>query len=287
MLTARGLGADTTRVRMVLLASTVSVVGIGCAPALREPRSVSALASASNSGEPAGKARQGDVAASARQLCSEAREAYARRPDLASVKRAESLFLEAAVADGASIEGLVGAVEVKGWLVEHERDGDTRAALARSAVEAAQWCDRRAPGHFECDYALALGLGLQARENPSTANDALKIIVERLRGAIRKDARLDRGGPHRVLALLLLRAPGWPAGPGDPEEALAQARAAVALFPDFPPNQIVLSEALRANDLTAEARAAAERALTLAARATGEPDAHDWSAEAAAELGKQ
>ncbi len=276
-----------SRVRMLLLASTICLVGIACAPALREPRPVSALASASNGGEPAGKTTAGDVAAHARQLCSQAREAYARRPDLASVKRAESLFLEAAVADGTSIEGLVGAVEVKGWLVEHERDGDTRAGLARSAVEAAQWCDRRSPGHVECDYALALGLGLQARESPSTANDALKIIGERLREAIKKDPKLDRGGPHRVLALLLLRAPGWPAGPGDPEQGLAQARAAAALFPDFPPNQIVLSEALRANDLAAEARTAAERAVTLAAQATGEPDAGDWRADATAELGKQ
>ena len=203
------------------------------------------------------------------------------------MKRAESLFLEAAEADAVSVEGLVGAVEAKAWLVEHERDGNARAALARSAVEAAQWCDRRAPGNAECDYALAIGLGMQARESPSTANDALKIMVERLRRAIKSDPKLDRAGPHRVLALLLLRAPGWPAGPGDSEEALVQARAAVALSPDFAPNQIVLAEALRANDLLAEARAAAERALALAAAANGEPDAPEWKDQAQAELRKQ
>jgi len=49
----------------------------------------------------------------------------------------------------------------------------------------------------------------------------------------------------------------------------------------------VLAEALRANDLSAEARAAAERALALAAAAKGEPDAPEWKDQAQAELGKQ
>ena len=42
---------------------------------------------------------------------------------------------------------------------------------------------------------------------------------------------------------MLLRAPGWPLGPGDPEAALPEAQAAARLAPDYPPNQLVLGEA--------------------------------------------
>jgi hypothetical protein len=133
-----------------------------------------------------------------------------------------------------------------------------------------------------CDYALALALGLQARERPSTFREGLAEMVLRLRRAAAAAPELDRAGPHRVLALVLLRAPGWPLGPGDPEEGLAEARQAVARAPDHAPNQLALAEALSANGEAAPAQAAAHRALALAeaAGAAGEPEAGDWVAEA-------
>ena len=134
------------------------------------------------------------------------------------------------------------------------------------------------PASAECDYALALALGVQARERPSTATQGLKAMVELLQKANAADARLDHGGPARVLALVLLRTPGWPLGPGDPEAGLTSAREAVGLFPDYAPNQLALSEALLAAGDRAGAKAAADRGLALAqaAAAAGEPDAGDW-----------
>ncbi len=159
---------------------------------------------------------------------------------------------------------------------EHEPSADVRRALAEKAVDAGQRCVRAAPASAECTYALALALGVQARERPSTATQGLKAMVELLQKANGLDARLDHGGPARVLALVLVRAPGWPLGPGDPETGLKSARQAAELFPDYPPNQLALSEALLAADDQAGSRAAASRGLELARAAAGERDADDW-----------
>jgi Tfp pilus assembly protein PilF len=109
-------------------------------------------------------------------------------------------------------------------------------------------------------------------------------MVALLRKVIAAAPALDAGGPHRVLALVLLRAPGWPMGPGDPEAALDEARAAARLFPGAAENQLVLAEALGKNGSPDGARAAYQRALELAAAAAaaGDPDAERWRAEASA-----
>jgi hypothetical protein len=169
---------------------------------------------------------------------------------------------------------------------QHEPSADTRRALAQEAVDAGQRCQQAAPTSAACDYALALALGVQARERPSTATQGLPLMAELLRKANAQDARQDSAGPARVLALLLLRAPGWPLGPGDAEAGLTAARQAVGLFPDYPPNQLALSEALLAAGEEKASQTAATRALELArlAAAAHTPDADDWVRDAEALL---
>ncbi len=81
---------------------------------------------------------------------------------------------------------------------------------------------------------------------------------------------------------MLVRAPGWPLGPGDPEAGLKAAQDAVGLFPDYAPNQLALSEALLVNNEKPASKAAARQALTLAqsALAAGDPDAAGWVKDA-------
>ena len=164
---------------------------------------------------------------------------------------------------------------------EGEPDARARQALAARAVESGETCSARAPGDPRCDYALALALGVQARERPATAIPSLKLMLERLRRAEAADPALDLAGPERVMALVLLRAPGWPLGPGDPESGLAQARRAAARFPDHPPNQLALAEALLATGAAEEGRAAARRAVELAraGASRGDPDSARWAAD--------
>jgi hypothetical protein len=178
------------------------------------------------------------------------------------------------------------AVHALARRLEHEPSSSLRSDLARQAVEAGQRCERAAPGTPACDYVLAIALGLQAREHPSTARDGLAQMAERLRRAAAAAPALEHAGPDRVLALLLLRAPGWPLGPGDPEEGLLAARRAATLAPDHAPNQLALAEALLANDQPGPGREAARRALLLAEAASraGDADADDWARQAQALL---
>jgi hypothetical protein len=166
--------------------------------------------------------------------------------------------------------------------VEHAPSADARQAGIDKAVDAGQRCEQVAPASPACDYALALALGVQARERPSTATRGLPLMVELLRRARASDPRQDQGGPARVLALLLLRAPGWPLGPGDPEAGLNAAQEAVGLFPDYAPNQLALSEALLVSGDEASSKEAAGRGLELAGAAvgTGVPDADRWFRDA-------
>jgi hypothetical protein len=211
------------------------------------------------------------------RLLADAAAAWSRRPARASVDAARDGYLAAARADESRVEGLLGAAKATGWLVEHERDAATRLRLATEGVQACQWCQRRSPSSIACTYQLALALGQFIREKSSTAIDGLKRIVAMLEEVIAKAPTLDRAGGHRVLALVLLRAPGWPAGPGDADEALEHARQADALAPGEAVNLLVLAEAQEKTGDRAAARATYQRARTLAAARAeaGDPDAVD------------
>ena len=214
------------------------------------------------------------------QLLKEADEEWSRRADAA---RAERLYLEAARANPRDPAAYAGAIRAKAFRIGRSKDGNERGRLAGEAVGIGQLCEENAPRAPLCDYWLAAALGLQARERAATGHDALPKMVELLRRAAASDPSVDRGGPHRLLATLLLRAPGWPLGPGDEESALPQAQAAVRIDPAYAPNQLALGEALRKNGRAAEARAAYAEALRLAT-ADGDPDASGWADEALAAL---
>jgi tetratricopeptide (TPR) repeat protein len=250
----------------------VMLLSAGCAAALKEPPPISAL--------------QHDAIGtiSANALLQEAAEEYQKRPDAAAVRRSEGLCLQAAQADETGKDGLVCAIRAKAWLAEREKDTKVRTDLAVSAVQAGQWCLRRDPPSPVCKFWLGVALGLQARDRPATAEDGLKHMAQLLREAARDAPLLDEAGPARVLALLLSRAPGWPIGPGDVEEALVLERKAVELRPDYPPNQVALGEVLLKNDDRAKAQEALARAIDLAGSApfASDPDAPSWIADARA-----
>jgi hypothetical protein len=241
----------------------------GCASALKEPPPISTLQR-----EPTGSAP-------AAALLQEAAEEYAKRPDLAAVRRSEGLCLAAAQADEAGIDGLLCAVRAKSYLAEREKDVSTRTDLAVSAVQAGQWCLRRAPESAPCKFWLAVALGMQARDRPTTVEDGLKRMAQLLREVAKADPLYDQAGAERVLGVLLVRAPGWPVGPGDSEEALVHARKAAELRPDFPPNQTALGEVLLRNDDKGKGKAALLRGMELASQPpwSSDPDAPEWVAE--------
>lgn len=213
---------------------------------------------------------------------------FAKMPDAAAIQNAQGLYLEAARVDGAPVEAFLGAARSTAWLIEHTDDGARRKELAVEGVQIGQWCQRLHPTVVECTYRLALAVGQQARERAATATDGLDVMVELLNQVIAEAPELDFAGGQRVLALVLVRAPGWPTGPGDPEFALEYAEAAVDAFPDYPPNQLVLGEVLLENDRRDEARERLELGIRLARTQPGAdpPEADDWITQAEEVLAK-
>ena len=120
----------------------------------------------------------------------------------------------------------------------------------------------------------------------STALDGLDEMVSRLERAIEGDPQQDFAGPERVLALVRLRAPGWPTGPGDPDLGLESARRAVERFPDYPPNLLCLAEAWEATEQPDRATEGYRRALELARGQfeAGHEEARRWMDEAQSAL---
>jgi hypothetical protein len=240
-----------------------------CAHALRTPPPIEKIAPPPQAGPS--------------QLLARADDAWSRRADPAQAAAAEELYLEAARAGPHDAAAYSGAIRAKAFRLGREKDGDKRGRLAADAVAVGQLCEENAAPAALCDYWLAAALGLQARERSSTGHDALPHMVELLRRAAASDPAIDHGGPERLLAIVLLRAPGWPMGPGDPEAALPEAQAAARIAPDYPPNHLAVGEALRKNGHAAEGKTAYAEALRLAG-ADADPDASGWADEARAAL---
>ena len=258
-----------SRVRVGRTSGLLLLVACGCTSALREPPSATELA---------GRPRHGRHQVDA--LLGTA-EAYYASWTRGSVRTASETWLEAAAADPSRIEGWVGATRAAVWLSGHETDAAAREAAAESAVHSAQLCREAAMDEPVCSYWLAVALGVQARERRTTALDALPRMVELLNRAADGQPNLDHAGPDRVLALVLVRAPGWPTGPGDADLGLTHARRAAELEPDYPPNQLCLAEALAAVGEHDESRRLLERTTPLLrSRAeTGDLQAAEWLEE--------
>lgn len=252
-----------------------------CTSALKEPPPVAELGAAPG-------VQRGVEGSDFDEILARADVEFGRMPEVAAVERAQGLYLDAARVENAPVEAFLGAAKATAWLIEHSDDGARRKDLAVQGVQIGQWCRQLFPSVPECTYRLALAVGQQARERTSTANDGLDIMVELLEEVIAAAPELDFAGGQRVLALVLVRAPGWPTGPGDPEVALEFAEAAVEAFPDYPPNRLVLGEALLDNDRRNEAKQALERGVELAraSRAAGDPEAAEWITQAEGALAK-
>ncbi len=149
-----------------------------------------------------------------------------------------------------------------------------------AAGRDADACLTLEPQSAACLYSKGVALGLEARAHPTRAGDLLREMLDDLQRAEAADAGYDSAGPARVSALVLIRAPGWPLGPGDPDAGLAAARRAVTLRPDYPPNLLALAEAFAKQGSPADARDAYARARDAALAFPPGADRDDWLREA-------
>jgi hypothetical protein len=183
-----------------------------------------------------------------------------------------------------SVPALAAAIAADAARSDRESDSKVRAELAATALSDADACLVLEPKAAACLYGRAVALGLEARAHPTRAGDSLNKMLEDLASAEAADPNYDHAGPARVRALVLIRAPGWPLGPGDPAAGLIAARRAVSLQGQYPPNLLALAEAL---DKTGDANAARQvylRARDAAQTLPAGTDRDDWLRQANAGL---
>lgn len=175
---------------------------------------------------------------------------------------------------------LAAAIDADARRSDHEPDAKVRAELAAEAGRDADACLAREPQAAACLYGGAIALGLEARAHPARAGESLNRMLDKLGRAESADPNYDEAGPARVRALVLIRAPGWPLGPGDPEAGLDSARRAVALRPLYPPNLLALAEGLAKTGDRSGARDTYARARDAARALPDAADRDEWLREA-------
>ena len=183
-----------------------------------------------------------------------------------------------------TVEGLAAAIQADSARSDRETDGKMRAQLADEANAYGDACVAKDPQAAACLYGRGLALGLEARVHPGSAGELLKSMLDSLTRADAADANYDNAGPSRVKALVLIRAPGWPLGPGDPDAGVESARHAVGLRPGYPPNLLALAEALSKTGDANGAREAYAKARDVAQALPASPDREGWLRDADAGL---
>jgi hypothetical protein len=191
-----------------------------------------------------------------------------------------------AATEPASVAALAAAIDADAKRSEREPDSKIRGELSAEASRRAQACLAQDPQAAACLYGNAVALGLEARAHPTRAGELLSNMLAALARAESADANYEEAGPARVRALILIRAPGWPLGPGDTEAGLNAARRAVALKPLYPPNLLALGEALAKSGDGSGARENYARARDAALAQPASPDRDEWLREADQGLGK-
>jgi len=185
-----------------------------------------------------------------------------------------------AISTPTSVAELAAAIASDAQRSDHEPDSKVRGELATEASRDADACLAREPQAVACLYGRAVALGLEARAHPTRAGELLGNMLERLASAEAADPDYDQAGPARVRALVLIRAPGWPLGPGDADAGLVAARRAAALRPQYPPNLLALAEALAKTGDSDGARQNYQRARDAAQALPSTTERDGWLREA-------
>lgn len=125
-------------------------------------------------------------------------------------------------------------------------------------------------------YYQAVLIGLKMKV--AGMGEAMKMLDEEM--ALLEIAQVvpevDLGGSLRLFGFILLKAPAWPAGPGDLDTALEVLTQAVARYPSHPLNHLMLAEALAEDGRSEEARASLAKGMNLADESVWGPAAALW-----------
>lgn len=130
-------------------------------------------------------------------------------------------------------------------LAERSTNQSERERLAAEGVRFAEAAlARGGEGDGLVHYYLAANLGLAVREHMTLAVENLARLEAEMQRAVALSPDEDGGGPLRLLGVLYLKAPPWPAGIGDGDKALALLKRAVENHPSHPLNHLFYAQAL-------------------------------------------
>ena len=145
-------------------------------------------------------------------------------------------------------------------------DGGPCSAVLPAGLTAGKKAVELEPERIEGHYYLAALHGFNAQtQRGGDVKPLVQLMISEGDLAAKLDERFDSGGPHRLLGTLYARAPAPPVAVGDPEKAVTHLQKAVALAPDYPPNQMYLAEALIADERYPDAEAAIQTTRKLLA----------------------
>jgi hypothetical protein len=152
-------------------------------------------------------------------------------------------------------------------LAERAADPDKREKLAAEGVRFAEEAIALgADGDGAVHYYLAANLGLAVRDEVTLAAQNIPRLEREMKRAVELSPDMDDGGPLRLLGMLYLKAPPWPAGIGDGDKALDLLKQALDKHPSHPLNHLFYAQALwevegeeAANQVKAELAAGMKR----------------------------
>jgi len=130
-------------------------------------------------------------------------------------------------------------------LAERETDPERQVKLASEGVRFSDKAlalggENKGAVH----YYLAANLGLAVRHDVALAAQNLARLEREMKRAVELSPELDDGGPLRLLGMLYLKAPPWPAGIGDGDKALDLLKRARDQYPGHPLNHLFYAQAL-------------------------------------------
>jgi hypothetical protein len=147
-----------------------------------------------------------------------------------------------------------------------------RQHFAQVGVDLAKQVIAADPKRVEGHYFYAVNIGLLATTKTVGAIPIIFDLVKHAKTAIDLDPAFEHGGPHRLLGAAQVKAPSWPAGPGDVEEGCDHLQKAVSIDDRFPMNHLLYCEALIANGKREEARKECDVVMSA-------PDDPEWRRE--------
>jgi len=213
----------------------------------------------------------------------QADEAYAKRTDLASARRARDLWIEAVGRDPNDYDVLWKIARADYWLGGHAPEKE-RMDFLEDGVTRGRAAVALSPNRPEGHFWLAANMGGAAEASSRAGIRYRKAIKEELETVLRLDPGYMRGSADRALGRWYARVPRLFGG--NKKNAEMHLRKSLTYDPTSTSSHYFLAELLLDDGRRAEARAEAQRVLDAPVDPDWEPENQDFKTQARALLAK-